>query len=100
MNNTVLMYINNDNSDECYVDMDIDQDSNWDGQKDNDMDVLCNKMAKIVYQPNYEVIWRIYFKNEGQLTFKNFYVQFEWYILELDDEKLVLYKDITTLMNW
>ena len=99
MNNTVLMYINNDTWDECYVDMDIDQDSNWDGQKDNDMDVLCNKMAKIVYQPNYEVIWRIYFKNNWQLSFKNFYVQFEGYILELDDEKLALYKDITTLMN-
>ena len=100
MNNTVLMYINNDTWEECYVDMDTDKDSDWDGQKDNDMDVLCNKMAKIVYQPNYEVIWRIYFKNNWQLTFKNFYVQFEGYVLELDDEKLAIYKDITTLMNW
>ena len=100
MNNTVVMYINNDSWDDCYVDMDIDNDSNWDGQKENDMDVLCNKMAKIVYQPNYQVIWRIYFKNNGQLTFKNFYVQFEWYVLELDEEKLAIYKDITTLINW
>ena len=100
MNNTVVMYINNDNWEDCYVDMDIDNDSNWDGQKENDMDVLCNKMAKIVYQPNYQVIWRIYFKNNGQLTFKNFYVQFEWYVLELDEEKLAIYKDITTLINW
>ena len=100
MKNTVLMYINNDTWEDCYVDMDTDQDSDWDGQKDNDMDVLCNKMAKIVYQPNYEVIWRIYFKNNWQITFKNFYVQFEWYVLELDDEKLAIYRDITTLMNW
>ena len=101
MNNTVLLYINNDTWEECYLDMDISVDSNWNGKADDDMDVLCNKMAKIVYQPNYEsAIWRVYFMNNWQLTFKNFYVQFEWYILELDDEKLAIYKDITTLMNW
>ena len=101
MNNTVLMYINNDTWEDCYVDMDISKDSDWDSKTDNDIDILCNKMAKIVYQPNYEsAIWRIYFMNNWQLTFKNFYVQFEWYILELDEEKLAIYKDITTLMNW
>ncbi len=101
MNNTVLMYINNDTWWECYVDMDTAKDSDWDGKPDNDVDITCNKMAKIVYQPTYDsAIWRIYFTNNWQLTFKNFYVQFEWYILELDDEKLVIYKDITTLMNW
>ena len=101
MNNTVLMYINNDTWGDCYVDMDISKDSDWDSKADNDIDIVCNKMAKIVYQPNYEsAIWRIYFTNNWQLTFKNFYVQFEWYILELDEEKLDVYKDITTLMNW
>ena len=101
MNNTVLMYINNETWWECYLDMDTAKDSDWDGKPDNDVDITCNKMAKIVYQPTYDsAIWRIYFTNDWQLTFKNFYVQFEWYILELDDEKLGVYKDITTLMNW
>ena len=100
MNNVVLMYINNDSWEDCYVDTDISIDTDWDSKPDNDMDVLCNKMAKIVYQPSYDTaIWRVYFKNNWQLTFKNFYVQFEGYILELDDEKLSIYKDITTLMN-
>ena len=100
MNNTVLMYVNNDTWGECYVDMDTAKDSDWDSKPDNDVDIVCNKMAKIVYQPSYDsAIWRVYFTNNWQLTFKNFYVQFEWYILELDDEKLTLYKDITTLMN-
>ena len=101
MNNTVLMYINNDTGEDCYVDMDTAIDSDGNGKTDDDMDIVCNKMAKIVYKPSYDsAIWRVYFHNNGQLTFKNFYVQFEWYILELDDEKLAIYKDITTLMNW
>ena len=101
MNNTVLMYINNDTGEDCYVDMDISKDSDWDRNADNDVDIVCNKMVKVVYQPNYEsAIWRIYFTNNWQVIFKNFYVQFEWNILELDDEKLAIYKDIVTLMNW
>ena len=101
MNNTVLMYINNDTGEDCYVDMDTAIDSDGNGKTDDDMDIVCNKMVKVVYQPNYEsAIWRIYFTNNWQVAFKNFYVQFEWNILELDDEKLAIYKDIITLMNW
>ena len=100
MKNTLIMYINNDSQEECYVDTDIARDSDWDGKTDNDMDVLCNKMVKIVYEPNYESsIWRLYFTNNWQLTFKNFYVTFEWSILELDEEKRELYRDISTLIN-
>ena len=100
MKNALVMYINNDSKEECYVDTDISRDSDWDGKTDNDMDVLCNKMVKIVYEPNYESsIWRLYFTNNWQLTFKNFYVTFEWSILELDEEKRELYRDISTLIN-
>ena len=100
MNNTLLMYINNDTWETCYVDTDIATDSDWDGKTDNDIDISCNTIAKIVYQPNYEsAIWRVYFMNNWHLTFKNFYVTFEWYILELNEEKLDIYKDITVLIN-
>lgn len=101
MNNTLLMYINNENWETCYVDTDIATDSDWDWKSDNDMDIQCNKMAKIKYEPDYEsAIWRIYFTNKWSLTFKNFYVTFEWIVLELDDEKKEIYNDITTLVNW
>lgn len=101
MNNTLIMYINNDSWETCYVDTDIATDSDWDYKTDNDMDIMCNKMAKIKYEPEYEnTIWRLYFTNNGNLTFKNFYVTFEWKVLELDDEKREIYNDITTLMNW
>jgi len=105
MNNTLLMYINNENEWTCYVDTDIATDSSWDGQTDNDVDLPCNKIAKIKYEPDYEnAIWRIYFTIKDDawvetLTFKNFYVWFEWYVLELDEENLEIYNDITILID-
>ena len=101
MKNMLLIYVNNENGDPCYVDTDISRDSDWDGKTDNDIDIMCNKMAKIQYQPNYEsTIWRLYFNNNWQLTFKNFYITFVWYVLELDEEKHGIYDDITILINW
>ena len=101
MKNSLLMYINNESWETCYVDTDISNDSDGDWKSDNDVNIECNKMAKIMYQPNYEsAIGRIYFINDWKLTFKNFYVTFEWYILELDEEKLDIYNDITILINW
>ena len=105
MNNTLLMYINNENEWTCYVDTDIATDSDWDWKTDNDIDLSCNKIAKIKYEPDYEnVIWRVYFTVTDDtwketLTFKNFYVWFEWYILELDEESLEIYNDITVLID-
>lgn len=100
MNSTLLMYINNENEDTCYVDVDISTDSDWDWKTDNDTDIQCNKMAKVKYEPDYEsAVGRIYFKDKWKSTFKNFYVTFEWIILELDEEKKEIYNDITKLFN-
>lgn len=66
MENILLMYINNESWETCYVDTDISVDSNWDWKLDNDADILCNKIAKIVYDSNYEsAIWRIYFTSKN-----------------------------------
>ena len=101
MKNTLIMYINNENWETCYVDTDVAMDSDRDWKTDNDMDILCNKLAKIKYEPEYESVWwRVYFMNNWKLTFKNFYVTFEWIILELDEEKREIYNDITTLYYW
>ena len=100
MDNTIIMYLSHENWDNCYIDIDISTDSNWDGVADNDADIACNTLAKITYEPNYEnSVWRVYFTNDGKLKYKNFYVSFEWYVLELTDEELSLYRDITTLIN-
>ena len=100
MNNIVVMYINNENGGTCYVDKDIEFDTDNDRKSDNDVDLECNKLAKIEYDPAYEsTVWRIYFTNNGKLTFKNFYVTFEGIIMELDEEKKEIYDDITQLFN-
>jgi hypothetical protein len=66
MENILLMYINNESWETCYVDTDISVDSNWDWKLDNDADILCNKIAKIVYDSNYEsAIWGIYFTSKN-----------------------------------
>ena len=98
MKNTLIMYINNENWELCYVDTEIAIDSDWDWKSDNDKDIMCNKLAKIKYEPEYESAWwRVYFMENWKLTFKNFYVTFEWIILELDEEKREIYNDITAL---
>ena len=69
------------------------------------MDLPCNKISKIQYEPDYEnAIWRIYFTIQDdtwkeKLTFKNFYVWFEGYVLELNEENLEIYNDITILID-
>ena len=101
MENTLIMYINNESWGDCFVDIDTATDSDWSGETDDDRDVQCNKIAKIKYEPDYEsTVWRVYFTNNGKLTFKNFYITFEWIILWLDDEKRAIYNDITMLFNW
>lgn len=100
MNNTLLLYLSDTTWWTCYVDTDIATDSDWDWKVDNDMDVLCNKMAKIKYEPEYEnTIWRVYFTVDGKLTFKNFYVSFEGYVWELDEEMYDIYKNLTILID-
>ena len=101
MNNALVIYINNENWEMCYVDTDIATDSDWDWKSDNDINIQCNKIAKIKYEPGYETaIWRVYYTDKWNLTFKNFYVTFAWIISQLDDEKKAIYNDITTLVNW
>ena len=100
MKDILIMYINNDSWETCYLDTDISKDSNWDWKQDNDRDLECNRVAKIIYEPNYNrAIWRVYFTNNWKLTFKNFYVTFQWYISELDEEKMEIYNDITVLID-
>jgi hypothetical protein len=36
------------------VDIDISTDSDGNGETNDDRDVLCNKIAKIKYEPDYE----------------------------------------------
>lgn len=101
-NNTLLMYVNYEWEGTCYIDIDVSADSDGDGQTDNDIDQVCNAVAKLKYSPSYEsAIWRVIFtSSDWKQVFQNFYVSFEWYILELTTEGRELYTNISTLIDW
>lgn len=101
MDNTVIMYINNESWEDCFVDVDIATDKDFNGKSEDDRNIECNKVVKVRYEPDYDsTIWRVYFKQNGELKYKDFYVTFEWVLVWLDDEKTEIYRDITKLLNW
>ena len=91
MNDTLLMYVNYELDWTCYLDTDINIDTDWDHISDNDNDAACNTLSKLKYYPESEnAIWRITFTtSEWKQVSQNFYITFEWYILELSDEYTV-----------
>lgn len=103
MDNSLLLFMSYENwgSEECYIDVDISKDSWNDGDTANDRDLSCNTLQKIQYEPTYDsIIWRVYFTTkEWQKVYKNFYVTFEGYVSELNEEEMSLYNDISQLIN-
>jgi hypothetical protein len=100
MNSSVLFYLHYEGTGTCFIDIDISKDSNKDGKTDNDQDIPCNTLKLQAYNPQFEsIIGRVYFENTGKLVFKNFSVSFEGYDLVLDQDNLLVYQDITTLIN-
>lgn len=101
MNNSILFYLSYEGAGTCFIDVDISQDSNQDGKTDNDQDIPCNTLHLQTYDPKFEsTIGKVYFTDEaGKLFFKNFSVSFEGYELVLDQDNLLIYQDITTLIN-
>ena len=101
MDNTMLMYVNYELDGICYIDIDMSVDSDWDGQTDNDIDSECNTVSKLKYGSDYEsAIWRItYISNAWKQVFHNYYVIFEWDMLELSAKDEESYENIPELVN-
>jgi hypothetical protein len=100
MNNQVLFYLNYEYEGRCYIDTDISIDTNKDRKTDNDQDIPCNTLQMRTYTPQFEsIIGRIYFDYNDKLVFKNFSVSFEGFDIVMDQNYLLIYQDITTLIN-
>jgi hypothetical protein len=100
MDNSILFYLNYEYEGRCYIDTDISVDSNKDGKTDNDQDIPCNTLQMRTYTPQFEsIIGRVYFEYNGKLVFKNFSVSFEGFNVVMDQNNLLIYQDITTLIN-
>jgi hypothetical protein len=100
MDNSVLFYLNYEYDGRCYIDTDVSVDSDKDGKPDNDQDIPCNTLHLWKYNPQFEsIIGRMYFDYNGRLVFKNFSVSFEGFDVVMDQNNLLIYQDITTLIN-
>lgn len=89
LNNSVWYYIQNNLTWDCYVDIDITKDSNWDGESDNDRDFACWKEKMVVYKPwTLSTISRIYYYDGEKLLTKDIEVNF----LDADDDLLWEFK--------
>jgi hypothetical protein len=100
MNNSVLFYLNYEYEGICFIDTDISKDTNQDGKTDNDQDIPCNTLQLWKYDPQVEsIIGRVWFDNAGKMVYKTFSVDFEGFDVVMDPNNLLIYQDITTLMN-
>lgn len=102
LDNAILYYISYDNArGECYVDTDIEYDSDVDGVLDNDHDFSCNQLHLQQYKANYEwVVGRIYYSRDDlTLISKDFNVSFLDFEVDLPSEMKVVYDDISSLLN-
>ena len=101
-NNTVLLKVIWPNEWVCYVDRDINEDSNNDGKTDNDQDIQCNTLSSTNYIPTtQEVQWRIIYQkrinNELKLVGMNLLIKFIDQKINLSPEEDKLYKKINSL---
>ena len=98
--NSILFYVNYEHEGRCFIDTDISIDSDRDGKSDNDQDIPCNTLYFKKYEPQFEnIIGRLQFDYNGQFVFKNFNVIFEGFDTIMDQNNLLIYQDITTLIN-
>ena len=103
MKNQISFYVyyNGAKKSDCFVDVDISADTNHDGNPKNDKDLKCNTLetwnyGSGVFEP---IMGRLYFKYQGETTYKTFTVEFENDEIPLEGDMLDIYKDISTLIN-
>lgn len=100
LNNTVNYYIKSNIDWLCYIDFDITYDSTWDWQPDNDKDLLCNQLWTKSYVPQAtSTIARLYFEEEWEVIYKDININFLDFDINLSDEQLEIYKEITDIIN-
>lgn len=100
LDNAVLFYIKYNNpTGICYVDTNIQIDSDKDGNKEQDKDFLCNEIYLESYGSNYEnIIWKIYYEEAGVLKTQDIIVSFLDFTLELDEKTTQAYQLINEVL--
>ncbi|MBU0626968.1 hypothetical protein KKG31_00180 [Patescibacteria group bacterium] len=102
LDNAILYYVTYDNvRGECYIDADIEVDTNEDGVFDNDHDFNCNQLYLQKYQAKYDgIVGRIYYsKDDLSLASRDFTVSFLDFEVDLSPEMKAVYDDISSLLK-
>gem|GEM_PF-5501529 len=103
-NNQILMNLIYNGTGSCYLDKDINEDSNEDGQGANDHDLTCNTTVPMIYQPKTQtitarVIYDTILNGKSQLVSNDIVVNFIDQKINLTPDQDKLYKKIEALNN-
>jgi len=102
LDNSILFNVLFDDQDEkldCFVDVDITVDSDDDWVKDLDRNFSCNELHLQSYEPKYDSsVWRIYYQSWDRMYSKDFIVNFLDFQIHLDPEMKELYDKIYDLI--
>ncbi|MDD3262284.1 MAG: PKD domain-containing protein [Candidatus Absconditabacteria bacterium] len=102
LENTILFYIkHNENLGPCYIDTDVSEDSNGNGNPLDDADFQCNMLYQQKYEPQYDsIVGRLYYSDRNKkLVSKDFMVGFIDFEVALSPENKKVYDQISLLLK-
>lgn len=100
LNNSILYYFHYKGEGECFIDLDINYDSNQDGQKATDKDLNCNTVSLRSYQASYNpVIGRVIYDDGDSKKSQDFSVNFLDFDIELTIEQQEIHTILTDLIQ-
>lgn len=102
LDNTILFYIkHNENLGPCYIDIDVNEDSNGNGNPLDDADSQCNELYLQKYEAKYDSsIWRLYYSDRNKkLVSEDFTIWFIDFEVALNAEDKKVYDQITVLIK-
>ncbi len=106
LENSILFYIkHNENLGPCYVDTNVNEDSNGNGNPLDDADFQCNMLYLQKYEPQYDsIVWKLYYSDRNKkLVSQDFMIWFIDFEVALSPENKKVYDQISVLLkelNW
>ncbi len=102
LNNEILFYIisNKEKKIWCYLDPDISQDEDWDGNPIGDKIIYCNQLINYKYNPILpNVTARLYIISWDQTIEKDINIQFLDIQLNLPEELIWVYNELNSIIQ-
>jgi PKD repeat protein len=102
LENTILFYIkHNENLGPCYIDTNVNEDTNWNGNPLDDADFQCNQLYLQKYEPQYDsIVGRLYYSDRNKkLVSQDFSIWFIDFEVALNPEDKKVYDQISVLIK-